>query len=482
MRRKFAVNLAFLLFASLLVKPYWILGVDRVVQNLVGPAEYGTYFAVFNYSFLFNIVLDFGINNFNNRAISRNNKRVGDYLLNLMLIKLTLSILYLAVTFISALATGFSEKQMYMLFLLAINQILLSAILYFRSNIAALQMFKTDSFISVLDRILTIGFNSALMFLPMFKDSFNIFWFIYAQTASLLLTAIVSYAVVAGKTSLVFNLWKGKFRKMILLKSMPFALLAFLMGIYYRVDGVMLERLLPDGAEQAGIYAASFRMLDAVNMFGYMFATLLLPMFAAMIRKNDSVKPLVKFSSELMFAGSVMVSLACFFFRNEIMQMLYPESTEYWWLIFGLLMFNFIPMSTIYIYGTLLTAKGSMKALNTIATVGVLFNVGINLFLIPVKGTMGAVIATLFTQTVTALAHIYVAGHEFNLEFTGKEVGKLLLFVLLCVVVLYVGHLLPFGWVINLLLSGTVCGIAMLALKIVPVHEFVGLLRQKVAS
>jgi O-antigen/teichoic acid export membrane protein len=482
MRKKFAVNLFFLLFASLLVKPYWILGVDRVVQNIVGPAEYGTYFAVFNYSFLFNIVLDFGINNFNNRAISRNNKRVGDYLLNLLLIKLTLSVIYLVVTFFSALATGFSERQMYMLVLLAINQILLSAILYFRSNIAALQMFKTDSFISVLDRLLTIAFCSVLMFLPALKSSFNIFWFIYAQTAALFFTALIAFLAVAGKTSLSFNLWKSKFRKMILLKSMPFALLAFLMGIYYRIDGVMLERLLPDGAEQAGIYAASFRMLDAVNMFGYMFATLLLPMFAAMIRKNHPVKPLVKFSSELMFAGSVMVSLACFFFRNEIMQLLYPASTEHWWLIFGLLMFNFIPMSTIYIYGTLLTAKGSMRALNTIATVGVIFNVGINLFLIPLKGTMGAVIATLFTQTITALAHIWVASREFKFGFSFNELKRLAAFVPICMLILFAGYMAPFHWMINLLVSVSLCGVVMLLLKIVPIAELLSLVKQKTAS
>jgi hypothetical protein len=38
MRKKFALNLLFLLAANLLVKPFWIFGIDRVVQNKVGPA------------------------------------------------------------------------------------------------------------------------------------------------------------------------------------------------------------------------------------------------------------------------------------------------------------------------------------------------------------------------------------------------------------------------------------------------------------
>ena len=100
MRKKFAANLLFLFAVNLLVKPFWILGIDRVVQNKVGAEVYGTYFAVFNYSFLLSIFLDFGINNFNTRAVSRNNKRAGEYLMNLMFLKGLLSILYLVFTFI----------------------------------------------------------------------------------------------------------------------------------------------------------------------------------------------------------------------------------------------------------------------------------------------------------------------------------------------------------------------------------------------
>ncbi|MBP7389879.1 MAG: oligosaccharide flippase family protein, partial [Chitinophagales bacterium] len=130
MRKKFATNLLFLFAVNLLIKPYWIFAIDRVVQNKVGPETYGTYFAVFNVSYIFSILLDFGINNFNNRAVSRNNKRLGEYVLNLMLLKLFLSIAYFALTFVYALSTGMNEMQMQMLLFLAINQLLLSAILY----------------------------------------------------------------------------------------------------------------------------------------------------------------------------------------------------------------------------------------------------------------------------------------------------------------------------------------------------------------
>ncbi len=482
MRKKFATNLVFLFAANLLVKPFWIFGIDRVVQNKVGPEVYGTYFAVFNYSFILSIILDLGINNFNNRAVSRNQKRAGEYLLNLFGVKLLLSFIYFIFTFISAIFSGYNELQMQMLLFLAINQILLSAILYFRSNIAALQLFKTDSLISILDRLLTIAFCLLLLYSPIVKGGFNILWFIYAQTAALGITAIIAFIVILRKTVLQLNIWKVKFTRLILIKSMPFALLSLLMGIYYRIDGVMIERMLPNGSQEAGIYAASFRLLDALNMFGYLFATLLLPMFANMIRKKESVNQLVRFSAELMFVIAVIAGVNCLFYRNEIMQLLYHDSTIYWAEIFGWLMLNFIPMSSIYIFGTLLTAKGSLKVLNFIALGGMLMNVGLNLFLIPKYGALGATYATLATQILVALLHIIAAEKEFHFKYPKQDLLKLGLFCILCLLVVLLIQYSSMHWLINFILSLVGGVLAAVFTGLVPIDQTCKLLKTKAAS
>ena len=483
MRRKFATNLIFLLTVNLIIKPYWIFGVDRVIQNKFPEGVYGTYFAVFNYSFLLSIILDFGINNFNSRAISRDRKRLGEYLLNLMMIKGALSIIYFAFTFISALYTGFSELQMKMLFFLAVNQVLLSAIIYFRSNIAALQLFKTDSLISTLDRLLAIIFCLALLYLPAFKDSFTIMWFIYAQTAALLITAIVAFIVILGKSKIELNIWKGKFTKMILLKSAPFAMLALLMGIYYRIDAVMIDRMLPNGKAENDIYAAAFRLLDAVNQFGYLFATLLLPLFASMIRRNENLKHLVKFSSELLFVIAFITAADCYFFRNEMMHLLYPaKANGYYGEIFGWLMCNFIPMSSIYVFGTLLTARGNLKVLNFIALGGMFINIGLNLYLIPHYGALGATYATLITQFLAALAHIIVANRAFGFEYEGVDLLKLSGFALLSCAVLFIVKMAPIDWRLSLILASGGCCLIAAATRLVPVSEVMGLIRSRGTS
>jgi O-antigen/teichoic acid export membrane protein len=482
MRKKFALNLLFLLAANLLVKPFWIFGIDRVVQNKVGPAEYGTYFAVFNFSFIIGIVLDFGLNNFNNRAVSRNKNRLGEYLYNIMWLKVGLAFIYFVLTFLFAWASGLDAHQLNLLAYLAINQILLSFVLYFRSNVAALQWFKLDAFLSVLDRVLTIVFCLILLYVSPFNEQFNLLYFIYAQTAALLLTAIVSFLILVGQSTTTHRRWSWRYTQKILLRSAPFALLALFMGIYYRIDAVMIERLLPDGKVQAGIYAASFRMLDAVNMFGYLFATLLLPMFSKMLREKADINSLVKFSSELMFAGSTTVAVACFFFQEPIMHLLYHNTNPYWCKIFGWLMLNFIPMSSVYVFGTLLTASGQLRTLNWIAVSGALLNILLNFWLINSFAAFGAVIATLVTQSLVAIIHVAVAYRQFSLQSSWIDTLKLIVFAA-AIVVLFaiVAHLISIWW-LGLMLGILGSGAMLLALHIFRYQDFMALLKVRATS
>ena len=222
-QRKFILNLILVVFLNLLVKPFWVFGIDRTVQNVVGAEQYGFYFALFNFSLILNILLDLGITNYNNRHISQNQSSISLYFSNILSVRLILGIVYLAVSMLAAWLLNYDAAQLRMLLLLTFNQFLLALILYFRSNIAGLQMFKTDSIISVLDRFVLIIICSLLLWGNVTDRPFQIEWFVYAQTGSYLLTAAVAFVLVlvnSGGFRLRFDF---KFSLEILKKSYPFA-------------------------------------------------------------------------------------------------------------------------------------------------------------------------------------------------------------------------------------------------------------------
>ena len=102
------------------------------------------------------------------------------------------------------------------------------------------------------------------------------------------------------------------------------------------------------------------------------------------------------------------------------MSLLYRENTEFSSPIFGLLMISFISISTTYIFGTLLTANGSLKQLNIMAFVGMVINIGLNFILIPEIKALGSAWSSLVTQTFTAVSQILIAVSVFKLSINYK--------------------------------------------------------------
>ena len=107
MQKKLLSGLFWVLLANLLVKPFWILGIEVEVQNAVGNEAYGFYYALYSFSYIFNILLDLGITNFNIRNIAQHPQLIEKHLSGILGIKLCLLGFYLIVTFSGAMNSTF---------------------------------------------------------------------------------------------------------------------------------------------------------------------------------------------------------------------------------------------------------------------------------------------------------------------------------------------------------------------------------------
>jgi O-antigen/teichoic acid export membrane protein len=232
------------------------------------------------------------------------------------------------------------------LVIFGVNQILISFILYLRSNISGLLHFNTDSVISVLDRLLMIAICGALLWGGFMHQTFKIEWFVYAQTAAYVITALIALVIVMKKAAFKRLQWNLAFFFLIIKQSYPFAVLVLLMTFYNRIDSVMLERMLPgeQGDVQAGIYASAYRLLDAINMIAYLFSVILLPMFARLIKEKSSVQSLVKLSFTMLFMASVILSITLCFYNHSFMDLLYVRHIDESADVFRMLILGFIPI------------------------------------------------------------------------------------------------------------------------------------------
>ena len=325
MRRKFLVNIIFLLAVSIIVKAFWVLGIDRTVQNVAGEAAYGFYFSLFSFSVLFTLLLDMGLSGFNNRAVSADPTRVKLYFGNVLLLRLMLTAAYFLVTVSVAWAMGYSGNQFSLLLVLMLNQVMSSMILWLRSNISGMQYLFLDSLLSVADRLVMIIICSLLLWGGVASGPFRIEWFVWAQAAAYFTVMVISFIIVIRKGGVSKVRPDAGVLKSIIITGLPFALVAFAMTLYWRIDSVMIERLLPDGALQAGIYAQAFRLFDAIAMIPVMFGGLLLPIMSKELAAGSNITPLASMAGRMLLAplGIGAVTLATF--PGEILDMLYTR-------------------------------------------------------------------------------------------------------------------------------------------------------------
>lgn len=476
MQQKFLSNLVLIVVLNLLVKPFYILGIDAEVQNRVGEAVYGNYFSLLNFSFLLNILLDLGLTNYNARNIARHPHKISNHFGKILAIRFSLFFLYVAATGILSWALGYQGNELYLLLILMINQFFVAIIQFARSNFAGLHLFKTDALISVLDRSLLIVICAALLWGNVLGEEFKIEWFIYAQTLAYGLSALIATGMLFYRIGKVRLTIKKPFTLYILRQSFPYALLILLMMMYSRIDAVMLERLLPNGDEQAGIYAQGFRLLDAVNMFALLFAGLLLPIFARLIRENQKIDDMTGLAFRILFGISTIVAITCFVFQKELIELRYAGSSDSSAITFGYLILSFVPVSIIYVFGTLLTANGSLKRLNQMAFGGVILNIVLNFILISYYGVIGAAIATLVTQGLTALVQMGVAQQIFKFRFGLRYYMTMALLVVGLLAIYYGMTFTTLNWAVQLIIlltSGIGIGFALGIFRLSDVKQVV---------
>jgi len=482
MQRKFVTNLALVLGLNLLIKPFWVLGIEVGVQNAVGTEQYGFYYAIFNFTFLLNIILDFGITSFNNKNIAQNNHLLSKHFSSIVVLRLLLAGIFSIITLLGGLLIGYTPDMMKMLVAVMCNQILISFIMYLRSNLAGLHLFKTDSIVSVLDRLIMIVICGFLLLTHREKGSFDIRWFIYGQVAAYFITALITLVIVIDKARLKRFTWRYPFFMMILKKSYPYALLGLLMSFYYRIDGVMLERILPfrTGAYQAGIYASAYRLLDAANMIAVLFSGLLLPIFARMIKLKHNVEEMVKLSFSLLVIPAMMVAICSYFFSNNLMHLLYHGSNaDESAAVFRILMCCFVPISSTYIFGTLLTANGNLKLLNILASSGMATNIILNFILIPRLGAVGAAISSISTQLFIAVTQVFLVQKLFSFRQNVRLIMTIIFFLLSAILICKYVQLLPVHWVSRMIIAVIGCTALAFASRLISVRNLFRIVREE---
>lgn len=447
MKRSFFINLLLLVAINLIIKPVYIFGIDRNVQNLVGEHNYGLYFTFVTLCMILTVIGDAGLQNYNSTQIASGKANYNTFFPGIVIARLITSVLFIIIILGIALLGGYKNEDILLLLVVMAGQILSSFLLLIRTNISGHGFYKIDSLFSALDRLFLILLCGFFMWNESLKPSFTIYKFASFQLFSYLIVILICITWMFFYLPPIVLKWENIKVKRLLKSSFPYAVVIFLMIIYSRADILLLERMLPDGAKQAGIYAASFRLLDAMNMIGYLAGTLLLPMFAQTSNDKNQFKELYMLSLKSLTIIASILSIVVIIYRHEIMYLLYINANDTWGDVLGVLMFSFVGITLSYISGCHLTANGHLKGMIRTFTIAIAFNVLLNILLIPHFKVLGVAIVAAITQVF-----ILIIQTKWSLKLAEFNIGRDIWFRFLSFIVLFlilsliIKKFLPVEW------------------------------------
>jgi O-antigen/teichoic acid export membrane protein len=195
------------------------------------------------------------------------------------------------------------------------------------------------------------------------------------------------------------------------------------MTTLFRADGFMIERLIPNGAYHAGVYASAFRLSDAVNMVGFLVAGFLLPYISRNWPNRNQVDFVLRACRYFLLVPAIVIATGGWFLAGEINQLLYHARADEARMVIRILLMCLPALALIQIYGTHLTATGEIRNFLGVSAIFAFLNILINFFVIPHHGAEGAAWVAFSTQSAFAVVVTYLAVKRTSIRFYSSDIG-----------------------------------------------------------
>ncbi len=407
--RKIIENTSVLTAASVATKVFSSL-VAILMARYLSTEIFGAYETAFALTFSLVSFSEFGTSTIITKFGAIDKNKIEDYLGSALVYKLFLSLVIFPGAVLASVLFGYSQLILQLVMILVFFTAASSFINTFNSVFQARQRM---SGIAVADLAGNFVFMAAAVIILVTLKSIRLVAFSRVAGGIATLVILIYFIRSLKLTKLRLN---TRFLKKLLKGGLPFGLATLVSAWRLRIDIMLLSGISSEA--EAGIFAASYRLLNFLLVFTISFSYALTP--AAFASGSLSNKELADTCRRSTFAGlvfSVPAAFGIFFFGRIIVEMLF--GTEYVPVQFPLEILTwFLPFLLIWsvaMNGLWGAKKEYLVPVFLLA--GLIVNIFMDLWLIPLHGAYGAAIGALSALLVsTLLSVIYIRIKLFSLH------------------------------------------------------------------
>jgi len=444
-----------------------VLGISQVITSILGfilliyiarylgEVGFGKYSFALSFTALFIIFADIGISNLIIRELARNKELTNEYITNVVVIKILLSLLTFGFIVLTINQMDYSQDTTYTVYLFGVYMILTSFTQMCISIFQAYERMEYAAIVMVIGKILLVPLVLFVLF-----SGYGLIELAYVYIFVGIVDVTLSFFIVLIKIAkpkpiINFSLWKT-----LIIGSIPFGLNALFGVLFFKIDTVMLFNLDSDAA--VGIYNAAYIPLLALGFFPGVFTSALYPVMSKyFVSSKDSLKSIAVLSSKYMAIIGFPIAIGCFVLADRFIALFYLDQYSGSIIAFQILAL-FIPLRFVNgVTGTLLTSINRQGIRMVSVGLSAMFNIILNAVMIPYMSYIGASITTVLSEVLLYFVFIY---------FINKYYKKLELhkhFIRPLVAAFMMGGFVFYLKDINILVLITVAGLVYFAMLVV---------------
>ncbi len=379
-----------------------------IIARFYGPESFGSFSAAHTISMMFLLLADFGFDMLIMTEIAKAKSKAAEIFQKFIPIKIVFTSAALILLWITGLFIPSSEETKSLIFVLSINMVLTTLSNMFFASFKGIEEFQHEALISSMINIVLLIGVIVLSYLNV-QIIFIALAIVISRSLGIILAFYKFNSVFSHpKLNLEFKNWNKELKVVFI-----FGLHLLFGTLYFQLDTVML--LIFKGDYEVGIYQSVFKLMVLVLTLPEILVSVVLPAVTGLYAKaNPKWEEVGGLLFKILFLTSLPIALIFFSYPEFIIKIVYSKP-EFLVAVPILKLASFVILIRYCAepFAMLLTATGKQAKRTAIVIAATIVNLTLNLFVIKLYGSYGAILVSIFTNLFTAALYIYFVREEF---------------------------------------------------------------------
>lgn len=401
------------------------------LARFLGEADFGKYNFALSLTTLLATFTDLGVNQLLVREIARERDQSARYVNNAVLLKVPLSVLTMGVTVFISWIMGLEGDIKVIVYLFGAYNILLTISGTYLSLFQAWERMEYVTLFQTVERLFIVGLGLAVLFMGYGVIEVALVYLI-AGFIDITFSALLSFRKFIRPS---FRIEPGLQRDLLVM-GLPFGLNSLFAVFFFKIDSVILGLMKGDVA--VGIYNAAYNPLLSLSFIAAgMVSAAIYPVMSRYFRgKSESLHDFTVVSSRYLVIIGLPIAAGCSVLADRFIALFYGGGYAAAVIPFQILAI-FIPIRLVStITGTLLSSIDRQGYRMLAVGLSAVFNIILNIILIPIYSYIGASVATVASEFLLYLLFLfYIGRHYRELKMHGSFIKPVAAALIMAVVV-----------------------------------------------